>query len=103
MKTRTLYKQSGGTWITNTKAATTRCTSAFDPPIPPVKRKNNMSSCINPVQNLNPKKINFLKFLFDPNNAFAMLYAALLGVSVAFNVYQHMQLKAYLDLLNNMQ
>jgi len=87
MKRPTLKKYVNGTWIIGSVEEE------------PKQKKKQMNSCVNPVQNISTNKINFLAALFSKENVFAMIYGAVLGTSVAFNIYQYTLLKAYLKIM----
>jgi len=63
-------------------------------------KHNTMSSCINPIENLDKKKLDFLGGFFSKGNLCAIAFSFLLGISVALNLYQYMLLKSYADLLS---
>lgn len=78
------YKDENGDWwlIKDTKG----------------NKQKIMSSCINPIQGLDKKKLDFLSGFFSKENLSAMAFSFLLGISVALNLYQYVLLKSYIDL-----
>lgn len=86
MKRPTLKRYVNGTWIIGTAEEKT-------------EKIKPMSSCVNPIQNLDTKKLNFISAFFSKENIFMMMYGVSLGVSVALNVYQYSLLKAYLKII----
>lgn len=87
MKRPTLKKYANGTWIVGSTEEKTK------------EKKKTMNSCVNPIQNIDTKKIDFLAALFSKENVLAMIYGVVLGVSVAFNIYQYTLLKTYLKIM----
>ena len=79
------YKDKNGDWwlIKNTEG----------------NKQKTMSSCVNPIENLDKKKLDFLSAFFSKENLWAMTFSFLLGISVALNLYQYVLLKSYIDLM----
>ena len=88
MKRPTLKKYVNGTWIVGSVEEEE-----------PKQKKKQMNSCVNPIQNINTKKIDFLAALFSKENIFAIIYGGILGTSIALNIYQYTLLKAYLKIM----
>ena len=87
MKRPTLKKYVNGTWIVGSTEEE------------PKQKKKQMNFCVNPIQNIDTKKIGFLAAFFSKENIFAMIYGAVLGTSIAINFYQYTLLKAYLKIM----
>ena len=87
MKRPTLKKYINGTWIVGSVEEE------------PKQKKKQMNSCVNPIQNINTKKIDFLAALFSKENIFAVIYGGILGTRIALNIYQYTLLKAYLKIM----
>ena len=58
------------------------------------EKKENMNPCLNPISNLDSKKLNILAKIFSWHFVAVIVFMGILGVSLTLNILQYFYIKS---------